>query len=189
MSGFTVLYDACVLYPAPLRDLLMRVAMSDLYRAKWSSAIHDEWMRNLLANRPELTRSQLERTRALMDRSVLDALVEGYEPMIEGLMLPDPDDRHVLAAALMAGASLIVTFNLKDFPVDALAPYGIEAVHPDEFLLSQLELDAVAVCRAVRLQREALKNPPRTIDDLLDTFMQQGLAEFVGELRRYRDWL
>ena len=189
MSGFTVLYDACVLYPAPLRDLLMRVAMTDLYRAKWSSAIHEEWMRNVLANRSDLTRPQVERTRDLMDKHVLDALVEGYEPLIEGLVLPDPDDRHVLAAAICSGAAVIVTFNLKDFPTHVLAPYGIEPLHPDEFLLSQLELDAVAVCRAVRSQRESFKNPPRTIDDLLDTFMQQGLAEFVGELRRYRDWL
>jgi predicted nucleic acid-binding protein len=189
MSAFTVLYDACVLYPAPLRDLLMRVAMTDLYRAKWSNAIHDEWIRNVLANRSDLTQGQLERTRSLMNRSVLDAVVEGYEPLISGLDLPDPDDRHVLAAAIHSGAATIVTFNLKDFPDAALMQFGIEAVHPDEFLLSQLDLDAVAICRAVRSQRESLKNPPRSIDELLDTFMQQGLAEFVGELRKYRDWL
>ncbi len=77
MSSFSVVYDACVLYPAPLRDLLMRLAMTDLYGARWTQQIHEEWMRNVLANRPDLSRAQLERTRELMDCSVRDSLVEG----------------------------------------------------------------------------------------------------------------
>lgn len=77
MSSFSVVYGACVLYPAPLRDLLMRWAMTDLYRARWTQQIHEEWMRNVLANRPDLSRAQLERTRELMDCSVRDSLVEG----------------------------------------------------------------------------------------------------------------
>ena len=100
MPSFTALYDACVLYPAPLRDLLMHLAMTDLFRARWTDQIHDEWISNLSINRPDLKRRQLERTRRLMNAHVLDCLVTGYEGLIDKLKLPDPNDRHVLAAAI-----------------------------------------------------------------------------------------
>jgi len=95
MSNFIALFDACVLYPAPLRDLLMHLAVTDLFRARWSNEIHEEWIRNLLKNRPSITLEKLERTRSLMNNSAGDCLVEGYESLIPGLTLPDPDDRHV----------------------------------------------------------------------------------------------
>jgi PIN domain len=116
MEPVLAVYDACALYPAPLRDLLLHLACVGLVRPRWTDAIHDEWIRNLLANRPDLARSQLDRTRALMERAVPDALVRGYEPRIPSLTLPDADDRHVLVAAIEAGAGVIVTFNLADFP-------------------------------------------------------------------------
>ncbi|WP_164104374.1 PIN domain-containing protein [Candidatus Laterigemmans baculatus] len=134
MPTFTALYDACVLYPAPLRDLLMRLALTELFRARWTNQIHDEWIRNVLADRPDLTAEQLERTRELMNAHVRDCLVIDYEDMIEGLDLPDRDDRHVLAAAIRTRASVIVTFNLSDFPPAYLAKHGLEAQHPDEFI-------------------------------------------------------
>ena len=112
-SNFTVVYDACVLYPAPLRDLLMHLALSDLYRARWSEAIHDEWTRNVLLSRPDLAPAQLQRTRQLMNAHVRDCLVTDFEYLIPSLSLPDLDDRHVVAAAIHSGASLIVTFNLR----------------------------------------------------------------------------
>ena len=93
--------DRCVLYPAPLRDLLMQLALTDLYRARWTEKIHEEWMRNVLKNRPDLSKEQLERTKSLMNRSVRDCLIEGYEFIIPSLDLPDPDDRHILAAAII----------------------------------------------------------------------------------------
>ncbi|MCA3219062.1 MAG: PIN domain-containing protein, partial [Burkholderiales bacterium] len=108
-SRFTVVYDACVLYPAPLRDLLMRLALADLYRARWTDAIHNEWIRALLARRPDLKREDLERTRELMNLHVRDSLVTGFEPLIPSVELPDADDRHVVAAAIHCGASLILT--------------------------------------------------------------------------------
>ncbi len=110
-SHFTVVYDACVLYPAPLRDLLMHLALSDLYRARWSDLIHDEWTRNVLTNRNDLNSDQLNRTRQLMNANVRDSLVAGFEYLIPSIELPDPDDRHVVAAAIHSGASLIVTFT------------------------------------------------------------------------------
>ena len=157
---FVVVFDACVLYPAPMRDFLIRLATAGLFAAKWTDRIHDEWTRSLLATRPDLANA-LKRTRSLMDQAVPDCLVEGYEPLIEGLSLPDPDDRHVLAAAIRAGAQTIVTINLRDFPAPSLAPFGIEAVHPDTFVEQQLDLHEGAVvttANATALLSATLRN-------------------------------
>jgi hypothetical protein len=189
MTRFTALYDACVLYPAPLRDLLMRVALTDLFRARWTDRIHDEWVNNLLQDRPDLNRDQLERTRELMNAHVRDSLVTGYEGLVEGLDLPDPDDRHVLAAAIRTRASVIVTFNVGDFPEAVLDPLGIEAQHPDEFLTHLLDLAPGAVWAAVKRQRAALKNPPKTVEELLTTLQQQQLPRTVARLREFADLL
>lgn len=184
MTSFSVVYDACVLYPAPLRDLLMHLAMTDLYRAKWTQQIHAEWMRNVLANRPDLKPEQLARTRELMDRSVRDCLVEGYEYLIPGLALPDEDDRHVLAAAIRSRSSVIVTFNLKDFPAEMLEEYEVEAQHPDEFIAHLIDLNPAWVLAAVARHRASLKNPPKSREDYLDALLQQGLPETVSQLRQ-----
>src|SRR5262249_9025488 len=149
-ATFAALYDACVLYPAPLRDLLMHLALTDLFRAKWTNAIHDEWMRHVLADRPDLKREQIERTRDLMNAHVRDCLVEGYEALIPTLTLPDEQDRHVLAAAIHAGAEVIVTYNLRDFPKEALDPFGIAAQHPDDFICHLIELSPDLVRQAAR---------------------------------------
>ncbi len=188
MATFTVLYDACVLYPAPLRDLLMHLAMTDLFRARWTDKIHDEWIRNVLANRPDLRREQLERTRRLMNSHLLDCVVNGYEYLIDRLKLPDPDDRHVLAAAIRAGADVIVTVNLDDFPVKALRPHGIEPQHPDAFVSHLLDLDAPAVLAAARRQRQSLKSPPTTVDQFLDRLAQH-LPRTVAKFRKSSEFL
>ena len=135
----TAIYDANVLYPAPLRDLFIRLAQSGLVQAKWTDTIHDEWVRNVLKDNPGLPAGRLERTRTLMNDAVRDCLVTGYEDLIASLFLPDPDDRHVLAAAIRAGARVIVTFNLKDFPPETLAQFDIEPQHPDDFLVGLLD--------------------------------------------------
>lgn len=115
VSNFTAIFDACVLYPAPLRDCLMHLTITGLFRAKWTDEIHDEWIRSLLKNRPDLTKKRLQRTRNLMNSHVRDCLVAGYQDLIPSLHLPDEDDRHVLAAAIVAGADVIVTFQLIRF--------------------------------------------------------------------------
>ena len=184
MAAYTALYDACVLYPAALRDLLMWLALTDLFRAKWTDAIHEEWMRNVLKDRPDLTRTQLERTRGLMNATVRDCLVTDYEVLIEALELPDPNDRHVLAAAIRGHADVIVTSNLKHFPADTLHRYGLEAQHPDQFITHLLHLAPTTVYQAVKLQRDALNNPPRTAEELLETLEKQGLVQTVAHLRR-----
>jgi predicted nucleic acid-binding protein len=181
--AFTALLDANVLYSAPLRDLLLRLAVTDLYRAKWSPDIHAEWMSRLAANRPDMPQDRIDRIRDLMDSHVRDAIVEGYSSLISGLALPDPKDRHVLAAAIVGRADLIVTYNLTDFPVERLAPYGIEAQHPDQFLRHQFDLNPDLVCGVVRELRLGLKRPPRTVDEQLATFERHGLHEFAAALR------
>lgn len=178
-----------MLYPAPLRDLLLRLALTDLYRARWTDRIHEEWIGTLLSRRSDLSRDQLQRTRELMDRAVPDSLVTGYEEMIESLALPDPDDRHVLAAAIRSQAGVIVTYNIRDFPEGILDGFGIEAQHPDEFVTHLYDLAPGAVCRAVRRQREALKNPPVPVADLLNAFLSLGLATTVAHLEAMKDLL
>ena len=185
MTAFVALYDACVLYPAPLRDLLMHLALTDLYRAKWTNAIHDEWIRNVLANRPDLKRSQLERTRELMNTCAVDCMVEGYEKLIPALNLPDPDDRHVLAAAIRSSASVIVTFNLKDFSADILGEYGIEAQHPDNFICNLIDTSPELVCAATKRLRTSLKKPPIDVQNYLNALERQNLIRTVNKLRKY----
>lgn len=189
MASFVAVFDACVLYPASVRDLLLHLALTDLFRARWTDRIHEEWIRAVLKQRQDLMRAQLERTRALMNQAVPDCLVHSHEGLIGGLNLPDPDDRHVLAAAIRCQAGVIVTYNLKHFPEDALAPYGIEAQHPDQFVSHLFDIDAGAVCAAVRDQRRNLKNPALSVDELLDEFLARELAETVAQLRTMRQLL
>ena len=163
----------------------MYLAVTDLFRARWSDAIHDEWIRNVLKDRPDLTSAQLQRTRELMNVHVRDCLVTGYESFIPSLALPDLADRHVLAAAIRCGADVIVTFNLKDFPEEVLKPFGIEAQHPDDFLTYQLDLAPNVVCAAVKRQRESLKKPPKTVEEYLEKLERLGLSQTVSGLRRY----
>ena len=181
--AFIVVYDACVLFPAPLRDLLLRIAHAGLVRARWTEAILDECFRSLTAARPELDESALLRTRSLMNDAVPDCLVKDYEPLVAGLRLPDPDDRHVLAAAVRCGAQVIVTANLRDFPAEHLAPFGVEAQHPDDFVLGLVDLAPGAVSSIVSQQAAALKHPPRSVPELLDTLREQGLVRSVARLR------
>lgn len=185
-SPFTAVYDACVLCPAPLRDFLMWLGLSGRFRARWSTQIHEEWKRNLLINRPDLRPDQVDRTSALMGQAIPDGLVSDYEALIAGLHLPDPDDRHVLASAIRCGASVIVTFNEKDFPQAALGPFGIEAQYPDLFIDNLFDLDAAAVVSAAQKQRAQLKSPPLDVDRYLDALLRQGLVQTVKALSTYR---
>lgn len=174
-----------MLYPAPLRDFLLELATAQLFRAKWTDEIHEEWTRNLLKARSDLTAEQLARTRKLMDAAVMDCLVRGYKKLIPSLTLPDPNDRHVLAAAIHAGADAIITFNLKDFPASELNQYDIEALHPDEFIHHQFGLQAAAVIITAARCRARLKNPPVSAEDYLATLAAQSLPKTAVELAAY----
>ena len=177
MSTFTVILDSCVLYPSRLRSLLMRLATTGLFRARWTNLIHDEWMRNVLRDYPDKTLEQVKRTRDLMNAHVLDAIVTGH----------DPDDRHVLAAAIVGRADAIVTFNLTDFPAERLDLYKIEAIHPDAFLQAQFDLSAEAVMEAVRSDRTSLKNPPHDAGEYLEKLVKGNVPGFAEMLRPHWD--
>ena len=178
-----VVYDACVLFPAPLRDLLMRIGLTELVDAKWTDRILDECFENLAEHRPELSPARLARTRWLMNHAMEDALVTGYESLIDGLMLPDADDRHVLAAAIRAGAQVIVTANLKDFPAAVLAPLGVAAMHPDEFVTELIDLAPGVMVEVIVQQAASLRSPPQSVEQLLDTLRENGLARAVARVR------
>lgn len=163
----------------------MRLALTDLYQAKWTKDIHEEWIRSLLRKRPDLTREKLESIREKMDRHVRDCIVEGYQDLIEGLKLPDLHDRHVLAAAIRANAQTIVTFNVSDFPAHAVAKYGIEIQHPDEFLRHLLDLAPGRIMRTFQEIRLSLKNPKKSPEEYLDILERQALPQTVAYLREY----
>lgn len=176
-------YDACVLYPAPVRDLLLRVAAAGVVRARWSDAILDECFRSVRADRPDLDPQKLARTRALMIRAVPDCLVTGYEHHVASLELSDPDDRHVFAVAIHAQAEAIVTFNVRDFPEPVLARRGVRAAHPDTFVLHALDVAPSTVAQCVAAQAAALRHAPVSVPELLDVLARVGLPRAAGRLR------
>ena len=184
--GLVVVYDACVLYPAPVRDLLMEIAISGLVQAKWTERIHQEWMSGLVKDRPDIVQ-RIHQTRTLMDAAIPDALVRHYESLIDGITLPDPEDRHVLAAAIKCGAQLIVTANLKDFPQEYLASYGIDALHPDEFIEQQFGLNQDAVIACAKRIRARLQNPEISADRYLAILSSSRLPVTADLLQEYEE--
>lgn len=165
----------------------MQLALADLFRGKWTNQIHDEWIRNVAQRRPDLTLEQLKRTKDLMNSYVRDCLITDYEWLIPGLELPDPNDRHVLAAAIQGKVDVIVTFNLKDFPTEALAPHNIELQHPDDFLTCLIDLRPMQVAQTLEIVRKRLQNPPTTLEDYLKILLRQGLPISVSMLRTFFD--
>lgn len=182
MAVYTALIDANVLYSIPVTDVMLELAATGLYRARWSEDIHDEWMRNVKKDRTDLTTEQINGRRATMDRAIPQALVTGYQNIITGLDLPDQDDRHVLAAAIVGRADVVVTFNLNDFPVDKLSPYGIEAQHPDEFLNFQRTLDEPRFLACVKHIRSRLTKPPYSAEEYIDHLRSCHLQVVADEL-------
>src|ERR1019366_2112664 len=120
-----------------------------------------------------------------MDQHAVDALLTGYQDLIPGLQLPDPDDRHVLAAAIRGHADVIVTMNLRDFPADTIGPFGIDAQHPDEFILYFFDLAPGLVVAGAENHRQSMQNPPKTVSEYLETLEWQGLTQTVSTLREY----
>jgi hypothetical protein len=177
------LLDANVIYPAPLRDYLLRLALKKLYEPKWTDEILNEWMENLKKNRLDLTVENLTRTKILMNKHFPDANVTGYQNRIDALMLPDLNDRHVLAAGIEAGATFIVTNNLRDFPKSKLEEHNIAAISPDDFAVLLIETDMQSVLEALDKQLESLNNPPGTKEQLLNTLEKCGLKKSVRLLR------
>ncbi|HEY9008253.1 MAG TPA: PIN domain-containing protein [Ohtaekwangia sp.] len=181
-ARFTAVLDACVLYPAPIRDPLLHLASFELYTPKWTDRIHEEWRRNLLLKRLDLRPEQLDRTVQEMKKAFPDAGVEKYESLITSLQLPDEDDRHILAAAIRCKTDVIVTFNLKDFPSKAIEHFDIEAQHPDLFISNLIDLNPEKSVEAFLKQVSFLRNPPKSELQVLDTLKNCGLDAATSKL-------
>lgn len=183
MPTESVVLDACVLYPAPIRDLLLHLAAEDLFSPKWSQRIHNEWIQNLYANRTDLEIIKLNRTQKLMDDAFPEAIVENFSYLEKKLSLPDPNDNHVLAVAIKSRSTKIVTFNLKDFPFKKLTPHHVKAVHPDSFIVNLIESDEEKAKRAFLNQVANLKNPPMTQTQVLNV-LKERLPSTVNSLEK-----
>ncbi|MEU3006412.1 PIN domain-containing protein [Streptomyces sp. NPDC007020] len=175
-----VLLDTCVLYPNYLRDTLLRLAEAELYEPLWSADILDELTRNVAERIGD------QRAKGLVDvmaGAFPESLVSGYAALIPA-MTNDPKARHVLAAAIGGHAHAVVTLNLRDFPPAAADPYGIEVLHPDEFLLDMLDLAPVEVGIVLRAQVNSYRREPRDLHGLLDRISVGGAPQFAAEFRR-----
>lgn len=164
----------------------MELAMSGLFRVRWSNDIHREWMSNVVKKRPDLTLEDLESTRRSMDAAIPDGCVTGYESLIPALSLPDPNDRHVLAAAIRCGANAIVTFNERHFPPEAINEFGIHTRHPDIFIRNVDELDLGTLLTAARADIAHYKNPPPTTKEYIEDLRRAGLPMTADHLTNLR---
>lgn len=181
--------DASVLYPAGLRNLLLRLASNHCFHARWSADVHREWMAAVLRDYPDVRPEALERTRSLMDRHAEGCIVTGYARLVPGIHLPDRADRHVVAAAIVGEARAIVTRNLRHFPAARIRAYGLRAVAPDDFVMALFDMDGGAVVASAREHRASLRRPPLSVDDYLEVLRRQGLPRIVDALRGLRSRL
>lgn len=181
---YTALLDACVLYPVAIADALMSLAVAGLYAAKWTRKIEQEWIAALEERRPDLS-GRFGVRRDQMREAVPDWEVEeaAWHPSAVGLVLPDPDDVHVLAAARAGHADCIVTANLKDFPVAAVEPFGIEIIHPDQFIVAQWDIDPLVAVAAFKRMRARWKRPEASAEDFAAAMERGGLPATAQRLR------
>lgn len=187
LEPVTAICDACVLYPFHQRDILVQASVDGLLRARWTDETHDEWMRNLLANIPAIPPERLYVTRQLMEVALPRARVVGFHQHIDTIVLPDPDDRHVVAAAIQAKASRILTWNLRDFPVGALQKYGMIRLTPDVFLAELFDLAPHLVVASLANARRNLSRSRVSKHGFLGLLKQHKLARLEKRLRKYLD--
>jgi predicted nucleic acid-binding protein len=165
MPSSRAVLDACVLFPAAVRDTLLRAAAAGLYQAYWSDDILEEVRRNLV-NSGRATHEQAQRLVGVMERAFPEALVTSYQPLIDR-MRNHPKDRHVLATAVACHAQIIVTDNVRDFPAAALAPYALHVYTADTFLLMLFDSNPEQMSAIVVQQTNDLRSPPQTTTDVL----------------------
>lgn len=185
ISTFTAFIDANVFFGARLRSLLLYLSQTKMYRARWSERVHQEWM-EAVAEKRGIDIQRLQKTREAMDRSVPDALVSGYEQLEAGIQLKDSDDRHVVAAATLTRADVIVTFNLDDFPADILKPLRLEARHPDDFLLDLFGISNDLFVSAVKQDYEHYIDPQLSFADYVEGFKKAGAPQTAELLEKLR---
>ncbi len=183
-AQYTVVLDACTLYSSTVRNLLLTIGSeTDLYHARWTKQIQQEWFDNLIAKRPDLDAAKLRTTQQQMTEAIPDSEITNHEPLIECLELPDKDDNHVLAAAIVGHADAIVTFNTRDFPAEYLATFNIEAQHPDDFVVNQLELHTLKAIGAIKVMRQKYRKPALTVEDFIARLERNQLPLTAAWLR------
>jgi len=180
--AFPAFLDTCVLFSPTLTDTLLRIAEEDAFRPHWSAGVLDE-LRTVLV-REGVPADKADKRIAAMQSAFQDASVVGYEPLVDA-MACNPKDRHVLAAAVHARCEVLVTFNLKDFPLESTESHQISVVSPDAFLLDQLDLYPAKVGRALVGQMTAAKRPPLSMGQLLGRLAKSGVEAFAEEARRH----
>ncbi|TDB73058.1 PIN domain-containing protein [Micromonospora sp. KC721] len=180
--AFPAFLDTCVLYPAHLCDTLLRLAEVAAYRPLWSEDVLIELRRNLLER--GIVEERVDRRISHMRAAFPDAMVTGYESLVDG-MTNDPKDRHVLAAAVRANAEVLVTFNVGDFPEVSVKPYDVLTIHPDDFLLDQLDLYPGVTLDVLHRQAAAYRREPTTVPALLALLSRTGVPQFAAEVRRH----
>ena len=184
---FTALVDACVLGGALRRNLLLSLAEAGLFRPRWSARILDETQKVI----SKITKGETDGSyqRAAIEAAFPEAVVTGFEAIEKTLTLPDPNDNHVLAAAISISASVIVTDNLSDFPAELLAPHEIEAISADSFIADTFTLDRVEAIQALKRMRERLNSPSLDIAALIRKAEAQGLLEVATLMDEYQSFL
>jgi predicted nucleic acid-binding protein len=183
-ARYTALLDACVLYPLAMADALMSLATAGLFAAKWTTRIETEWIAALETRRPDL-KGRLNIRRDQMREAVPDWEIpeSAWQACTGSLALPDPDDVHVLAAALCGHADCIVTANLKDFPASVVGALGIEVIHPDPFIVAQWDLDPLVAIAAFKRMRARWKRPEASAEDFAAAMERGGLPATAQRLR------
>lgn len=192
-----IFLDACVLYPAPIRDLFMGLALKDLVRLRWSERVHEEWIQNVISKRPDLSVERLKQVPHQMALALesQEPLVKDYEHLIPYITLPDEDDRHVVAAAVFGRAEAIVTFNRRDFPPDVLEAWDLVVYSPDDYLVDLTDMlirekgIPGELLEVLRTQRSRLKNPPLDANGLLTSLERAGLKQFVQAIRQFHSMI
>lgn len=186
LEPVTAICDACVLYPFHLRNILVQTSVDGLFDARWTNEIHDEWMRNLIANIPAIPLERLQRTRDLMELALPQAQVGGFHRHIDAVTLPDPDDRHVVAAAIEANASHILTWNLRDFPAKTIEKQGLVCTTPDAFLANLYEQAPDLVVESLANARRNLLKSAVSARDFLALLKEQRLTRLEKRLGRHK---
>ncbi len=183
-ARYTALLDACVLYPLAMTDALLSLATAGFFAAKWTTRIECEWISALERQRPDLV-GRLGVRRDSMRDAIADWEVPeaAWVPIARGIELPDPDDAHVLAAAIAGHADAIITSNLKDFPPEVLRDLGIEVIDPDTFIIHQWDLDPVSAVAAFKRMRARRRLPASNPEDFASAVEVGGLPATAARLR------
>jgi hypothetical protein len=179
-------FDSCILYPFHLRNIIVQAAVDRLIEARWTDEIHDEWMRNLMVQMPAIPMEErLHVTRQLMNGALPTATIRGYEEHIPRVTLPDPDDRHVVAAGIAAHASHVLTWNLRHFPTNELKKFGLRRMTPDAYLSALFNKIPDLVISSLANARRNLSKTRVSASDFIDILERQKLVQVAKRVEKY----